>query len=98
MSGSTIIGRDGRGPTIILGRDGMGGMTVEEDFDRWVAFVCDRIDDACGYEVDVDVRRPRDVQSDRFIPGPGEDQDGEMLRRGLVKVWQMWVSEGPVES
>jgi len=61
--------------TLTMGRDGMGGDTSEEDFDAWTTYVCDRIDDASGCDVTVEIRGRRDVQED-CIRGGNEQMPG----------------------
>lgn len=73
---------------ITLGREGMGNEAEEEDFDRWVEYVCERIDKACGFVVEVDVRGMRDVQSTevRHV----DDEAEGTLRNVLADLWDSW--------
>jgi hypothetical protein len=81
--------------TLVLGRDGMGEAD-EEDFDTWVAYVCDRIDERAGVVVDVDVRAPRDVQSDE-IRG-GTDEQRTAVAEAKAALWDDWCSEGAARA
>jgi hypothetical protein len=78
-------------PVLVLGRDGMGGGD-EADFDAWVAFVCKRIDARAGFEVDVDVRGSRDVQSDEIVGGT--DEEREIIDEAQEALWEEWCSAG----
>lgn len=49
--------------TVTLGRE-LGCDTDEADFDAWVSYVCDRIDETSGCDVTVETRMPRDIQDD----------------------------------
>lgn len=78
-------------PRLVLGREGMGEQGTEDDFDRWVDFVCDRIDEACGFEVDVDTCRRGESQKDRI---EGEDSEREIIERATERLWDRWCAEG----
>jgi len=77
--------------TLILGRDGMGGAS-EADFDTWVAFVCTNIDRACGFEVGVETRAARDVQTDAILQA--DDAKVDIIREVKDALWDRWCSEG----
>jgi hypothetical protein len=70
--------------TLILGRGGMGEYT-ETDFEAWVSYVADRIDEATGLNVRVEARNKRDVQ-DNYICGFDSAQDQE-IRSALNSLW-----------
>lgn len=76
-------------PLLILGRDGMGADATEADFDAWVSFVCDHIDDACGFEVDVDYRHRREVQSDVIVRA-GDDETIRVIWEAKQALWDRW--------
>jgi hypothetical protein len=75
--------------TIVLGRDGMGALADEADFDAWVAYVSDRIDDATGLDVTVEVRRARDVQDDAIT---GTD-DRQPIHDTIQSLWDDFCSD-----
>jgi hypothetical protein len=79
--------------TVILGRDGMGDAT-EEEFARWVAFVCAHIDDAAGFEVEVDERGARDVQDGAVY---ADEDDRVVVEEAVEALWNRWCSEGMPE-
>jgi hypothetical protein len=83
-------------PLLTLGRNVMGANATEADFDSFVAFVCARIDDACGFEVDVAKRRPRDVQENAITC----DDDGqrEAIQYAIEALWDAWCTGGAVQS
>jgi hypothetical protein len=70
--------------TLILGRDGMGALATEEDFDAWVSFVAGEIDSATGLDVAVETRGARDVQDDEIRGCLG---DAQPIRDALVSLW-----------
>jgi hypothetical protein len=74
-------------PKIILGRDGVGEAATEDDFMNWVGYVCDRIDDATGLSVDVEIAQRRDVQEDRY---EGDDDERESMRDAVRALWDSW--------
>jgi hypothetical protein len=78
--------------TVTLGRDGMGDAT-EADFYAWVDYVCERIDAACGFVVDVETRSARDVQDDDIRAG-GDDAIHETIRNALSDMYEQWCAEG----
>jgi hypothetical protein len=76
--------------TIALGRDEMGDGSDDATFDRWVAYVCQHIDSAVGFEVDV---------VERMRPGltlfqATDPDDVRAMREGLRSVWDMWCRAG----
>lgn len=75
--------------TLVLGSDGMGENATDEDFDAWVQFVCDRIDERCGFEVDVDVC---DGDDSVYV---GDDEDAASVVRGAkAALWREWCAAG----
>lgn len=76
---------------VILGKHtGLPGLGWgEDDFDAWLTFVCEHIDDATGLDVDVDTADPRDVQEDRIevYPHDGEECYGDRIRAALSDLW-----------
>lgn len=70
--------------TLILGRDGMGELATEADYDAWVTFVCERIDDATGLDVNVEERGAQDVQDDTIRGYAGDEQP---IRDALETLW-----------
>lgn len=81
-------------PVLILGRDGFGATPTEDEFTRWVDFVCERIDAAAGFEVDVKERRERDVQTDAITRA--NDEQREAIDRAKQNLWQQWCAAGGV--
>lgn len=77
--------------TLILGRDGMGDAD-ESDFDAWTAYVAEHIDLRCGFEVTVEQRERRDVQTDA-VRAASED-DEQTVREALAALWESWCAEG----
>jgi hypothetical protein len=76
--------------TLVLGRDGMGDAN-EEDFEAWVAYVCARIDERAGFEVDVDEQPARGGQNDT-IEG-GTDEQRETIAEVKRSLWDDWCAE-----
>jgi hypothetical protein len=52
--------------TLIMGRDGMGPESDEADFEAWVDYVSERIDERSGCDVTIEIRGSRDVQDDKI--------------------------------
>lgn len=77
-------------PYVILGRDGMGELATEDDFDSYVSLVCRRIDDICEFVCDVDVAQPRDVNGNRIM-AETDDQESA-IKEALVTIWDEWCS------
>ena len=81
---------------VILGRDGMGELATEEDFDSWVWYVVAHINEACGFplevEVEVERRLPRDVQSDEYSHDTAAGR--ATLLEAVAELWDRWCSEG----
>jgi hypothetical protein len=83
--------------TITLGRDGMGSQADEADFDAWVTYVCEHIDEATGLDVDVEVRRLGDVQNDAVT---GTD-DRQLIHDAVRYLWDVFCADAsawPVRS
>jgi hypothetical protein len=77
------------GASITLGRDGMGDDATEADFESYVAFVVDEIDEACGFPVEVTVRGPRDVQGNSYRGDTQDDVDA--VRDACQLLWDRWL-------
>jgi hypothetical protein len=75
---------------IVLGRDGLGDAS-EADFDSWVSYVSANIDERAGFEVEVDTRGERDVQSDEIT---GNDEQRETIGETVAALWEDWCAEG----
>ena len=75
--------------TITLGRDGMGELATEDDFDAWCDYVCKRIDEVTGMSVVVDVRAKRDVQTDDI-----DCDDRETIYRAIQSLWNEFCADG----
>ena len=82
-------------PLVTLGRDGMGPVADEEDFEAWTAYVCDHIDEATDLAVDVGTRSERDVQDDRI---DADDCDRQRIADALQELWCEFCSKPEVQS
>lgn len=74
--------------TLILGRDGMGEVATEADFDAWVAYVCEHIDEATGLDVAVETRGKRDVQDDKILADGSGSGDSLTIDEALGTLWE----------
>lgn len=83
--------------TVRLGRDGMGEQATEEDYDSYVDLVCERIDDLCGFEVNVEVPATREVQATR-ITGYDSESERQTVSDALVTLWEAWCSGDRAEA
>lgn len=85
--------------TVKLTAYNMGDEATEEDFDKWVSFVGERIAAKCGFTVD--------VEAFNFESGPAEDlvtlgeaawevrdEKTATVREALEALWADWCSEG----
>jgi hypothetical protein len=77
------------GITLILGRDVMGPNATEVDFDSWVAYVCDRIDAACGFVVEVSERAARASLQANEVRGATEDEQAT-IEDAKQDLWDDW--------
>jgi hypothetical protein len=77
--------------TLVLGRDGMGASEAA-DFDLWVSFVCEHIDERVGFEVDVEERGKHDVQSDDIRTATDEEREVILTAKELL--WADWCAWG----
>lgn len=75
---------------LTLGRSGMGSDS-EEEFDAWVAFVMDNIDEATGLDVAVKAAGVRDIQNDVII----SDDEGakEVIKEVIQTLWDQFCSK-----
>jgi hypothetical protein len=79
---------------IVLGRDGMGPEADDADYEAWVAYVSERIDERCGFEVEVEESRPRDVQNDKitlcgfYVEGSNPTDEVEIVEDAVRVLWQ----------
>lgn len=74
--------------SVTLGRDGMGAEATEADYDAWVDYVCDHIDEKCGFEVEVErVHNPRDAQDNRIQADGYGAGDSQTVRDALADLW-----------
>jgi len=79
-------------PSVKLTAYNLGGYATEADFDAWAQYVAAHIDEACGFEVDVD--------QFRFVGGPAKDEvrdatdeQGETIREALRELWERGSAE-----
>lgn len=77
---------------VVLGRDGMGPEADESDFLAYVRYVSDRIDEACGFAVDVETRGPRDVQ-ENAVRGLCDDDVEHTVRVALERLWESFCAD-----
>lgn len=76
-------------PAVTLTAYNMGSDVTEEDFDRWVTYVNDHIDAACGFSVEVE-QGPfsgKGVLFEDHISGCTEDQT-EAVTEALRAFWE----------
>lgn len=87
--------------TIVILNCDLGPNTTAEDYDAWVDYVCVNIDEACGFDVDVDrVRFPRQTDSQRdeiSHPSTSSMQEDaareETIREALTALWNRGCAE-----
>jgi hypothetical protein len=86
--------------TLTLGRDGMGDNADEADFDAWVSYVTDRINEESDCDVTVEVRGPRDVQDDDIrggderMPGCAPGYDGNAaVGDAMTRLWEAFCAD-----
>ena len=73
---------------------GLGPCTTVQDYVAWVAYVCQRIDEVCGFEVDVEAP-PIDVQDDgkpNGVTGCDDDQR-EIVLAAVETLWDRACAE-----
>jgi hypothetical protein len=68
------------------------GDATEADFDRWVEYVMQGIDTACGFEVDVTQARWQSGPDRDRIRHATEEQE-QTIREALICLWDAWCSE-----
>ena len=69
------------------------GDATEEDFDRWVAYVDQRIDEQVGATVRVDASAFGAAQTDDGVRGGNPDQR-QSVREALEVLWESWCANG----
>ncbi len=79
-------------PKLTLGRDGLGEAATDDDYASWIDFVAHRIDEACGFAVDVEASNPRDVQDDK-VSG-ADDEQRETITEAIRVLWELWCGLG----
>lgn len=77
---------------VTLFADGMGDNATEADFDAFVAYVCDRIDDATGLNVAVEAERYGMAGVTRVQAETSEDE--QTVRDAVQTLWERWCAEG----
>lgn len=60
------------------------GFDSESDFDAWTDFVSARIDEKCGFEVDIDLRSFGRGFGDTYI---GSEAEVETMREAMRDLW-----------
>jgi hypothetical protein len=77
--------------SITLGRDGMGEDASQEAWLAWVAYVMDNIEEQAAVPgIEVDTRRPCDVQTDRVWSPDAEER--EAMAEALRELWDRFCS------
>jgi hypothetical protein len=71
-------------PTIELSSYDLGDVTAA-DYDAWVAYVCDHIDEACGFEVAVEQRRYGAAGPDKITADTPEI--ARSIREAVAAMW-----------
>jgi len=66
------------------------------DWDAWVDFVCDNIDDACGFEVDVATFPMFRCPELDEVVAPDADSE-QTIKDAIQRLWDDFCS-GPVEN
>lgn len=80
-----------RAASITLTSADMGDVT-EADFDAWVAYVSERIDEFTGLDVTVDAARFGAGGADRIVAE--NDEDRQTLRRAIsVDLWEKFCAD-----
>ncbi len=79
-------------PKLTLGRDGLGEAASVADYTSWLDFVTDKIDEACGFAVDVEASDPRDVQRNKI--SAADDEQRETITEAIRVLWELWCGLG----
>jgi hypothetical protein len=74
---------------IVIGRD--ESLANEEDFDAFVTYVCDRIDEECGFSVHVETHGPRDVQN--TVVTASDDEAEDTVKGALYRLWEAFCAD-----
>jgi hypothetical protein len=82
-------------PTITISADGTD-CSSGDDFDTYVSFVSDRIDDRAGFTVNVESAPFGEGGADR-ISG-ADDAQRETIREAMQVIWQEWCAQPAVEA
>lgn len=75
--------------SVTLSSENMGDAN-EEDYTAWVQFVCDHIDEACGFEVEVDSHRFGEVGEAVFSP---HEDKRQVVAEVLQDLWTQWCED-----
>lgn len=75
---------------LTLGRSGMGSDS-EEEFDAWVAFVMDNIDEATGLDVAVQAADVKDIQNDVIVSN--DEGVKEVIKEAIQTLWDQFCSK-----
>ena len=67
------------------------GSDSEEEFDAWVAFVQESIDEATGFEVAVEAAGAKAIQNDTIKAGDAEKQ--QIVKEALEGLWESFCSQ-----
>lgn len=77
--------------TVWLSSDGMGDEATEADYDSYVAYVSARIDERCGFEVDLNAE---DWGRPCLQRTTGDSDDRETADRVVQDLWDEWCAVG----
>ena len=80
--------------TVTLTGHNMGDAATEEDFDSYVAYVCEHIDEACGFTVGVETATPwHSPVSDSGVITDATDEERETIADVLPVLWEVWCAQ-----
>lgn len=79
-------------PIVTLTSSNMGNYDTEEAYDSYVNFVCNNIDEYCGFEVYVDVLRYGECGDTKIISQDYESK--ERIKNILQDLWCDWCALG----
>ena len=67
------------------------GDVDDDEYDRWINFICERIDAKAGFEVLVQAKPFGASGSDTFA---GDEETVQILRDAMRVLWDEWCAEG----
>jgi hypothetical protein len=81
---------------VTLSSASLGDSATEDDFDAWVSFVGEHIDEATGLVVSVDAKRFGDAGDDDVMATL--ESNVTLIKEQLRELWDRWCSESLVAS